>query len=81
VKLSRDISSDELIESLKKYGYQISHQTGSHIRLTSNIKKSEHHITIPHHKYIKIGTLNNILNDVSVYLEMDKKSLLAELFE
>jgi predicted RNA binding protein YcfA (HicA-like mRNA interferase family) len=80
VKLSKDISGDELIQVLKKYGYQISRQTGSHIRLTSNIKNTEHHITIPRQKSLKIGTLNNILNDIAAYLEMDKKSLIAELF-
>lgn len=54
MKITRDISSDNLIQLLRKYDYQISHQTGSHIRLTSNIKNSEHHITIPKHKDLKI---------------------------
>jgi predicted RNA binding protein YcfA (HicA-like mRNA interferase family) len=80
VKLSRDISGDELIRLLNKYGYQISRQTGSHIRLTSNIKNTEHHITIPHQKFLKIGTLNNILNNIAAYLEIDKKSLIKTLF-
>ena len=80
MKLSRDVSSDELIRLLNKYGYQISRQTGSHIRLTSNIKTTEHHITIPRQKYLKIGTLNNILNNIAAYLEMDKKSLINALF-
>jgi predicted RNA binding protein YcfA (HicA-like mRNA interferase family) len=81
VKLSRDISGDELIRVLTKFGYQISRQTGSHVRLTSTIKKTEHHITIPLHKSLKTGTLNGILNDIAAYLEMDKQSLIAELFE
>ena len=80
MKLSRDISGDELTGLLKKYGYQISRQTGSHIRLTSIIKNTEHHITIPRQKSLKVGTLNSILNDIAAYLEMDKKSLIAELF-
>jgi predicted RNA binding protein YcfA (HicA-like mRNA interferase family) len=80
VKLSRDISGDELTRLLKKYGYQISRQTGSYIRLTSSFKNTEHHITIPHQKSLMVGTLNNILNNVAAYLEMDKKTLIAELF-
>jgi len=80
VKLSRDVSGDELIRVLKKYGYRISRQTGSHVRLTSTIKNTEHHITIPQQNPLKIGTLNSILNDIAAYLEIDKKSLVAELF-
>jgi predicted RNA binding protein YcfA (HicA-like mRNA interferase family) len=80
VKLPRDVSGDELIRVLKKYEYRISRQTGSHIRLISTIKNTEHRITIPRQKPLKIGTLNSILNDIAAYLEMDKKSLVAELF-
>jgi predicted RNA binding protein YcfA (HicA-like mRNA interferase family) len=80
MKIPRDISSNNLIQLLKKYDYKITHQTGSHIRLTSNIKNVVHHITIPKHKDLKIGTLNNILNDISRYLEIDKESLIHSLF-
>ncbi len=80
MKIPRDISSDNLIQLLKKYDYKITHQTGSHIRLTSNIKGKEHNITIPKHKDLKIGTLNNILKDISRYLEIDKDNLTQNLF-
>jgi predicted RNA binding protein YcfA (HicA-like mRNA interferase family) len=80
VKLSRDVSGEELIGELKKYGYLISRQTGSHVRLTSTIKNTEHHVTVPQENPLKIGTLNSILNDIAAYLEMDKKSLITELF-
>ena len=39
-------------------------QTGSHIRLTKVIDGKEHAITIPNHKPIKIGTLQNIVKDI-----------------
>jgi predicted RNA binding protein YcfA (HicA-like mRNA interferase family) len=80
MKIPRDISSDNLIQLLKKYDYKITHQTGSHVRLTPNIKNIEHHITIPKHKDLKIGTLNNILKDTSGYLEIDKDNLIQNLF-
>lgn len=79
MKLPRDLGGDELTKVLKKYGFQITRQTGSHVRLTSTIK-GEYHITIPKHKPLKVGTLNSILNDVAQYLETDKQSLLHELF-
>lgn len=80
MKIPRDISSDNLIQVLKKYDYKITNQTGSHIRLTSNIMGKEHNITIPKHKDLKIGTLNNILKDISRYLEKDKDYLIKNLF-
>jgi len=49
------------------------------MRLTTRIR-GESHITIPKHKNLKIGTLNNILSDIANYLEIDKNQLLAELF-
>jgi predicted RNA binding protein YcfA (HicA-like mRNA interferase family) len=80
VKLPRDISGEELAGLLRRYGYEISRQTGSHIRLTSIIKGTEHHITIPRHTLLRVGTLSSILNDITTYLEMDRKSLITELF-
>ena len=56
MKIPRDVGGEELAELLKKYGYQITRQTGSHIRLTTNLK-GEHHITIPRHKPLKVVTL------------------------
>jgi len=80
MKLPRDISGEELAKLLKKFGYEITRQTGSHIRLTTHLK-GEYHITIPRHKPLKVGTLNSILKDVANHLGMDKKTLIKELFE
>lgn len=79
MKLPRDIGGEELAALLGKYGYRITRQTGSHIRLTSNVKGTEHHLSIPHHKPLKVGTLSSILNDLSVYLEIEKQKLIEHL--
>lgn len=79
MKLPRELSGEELARLLKKYGYEITRQTGSHIRLTT-IEKGEHHITIPAHKYLKIGTLSSILNDIAAHFKMDKGELTKKLF-
>jgi predicted RNA binding protein YcfA (HicA-like mRNA interferase family) len=79
MKLPREISGEELAKLLKKYGYEITRQTGSHIRLTTTAK-GEHHITIPAHKYLKIGTLSGILNDIAAHFKMNKGDLIKELF-
>jgi predicted RNA binding protein YcfA (HicA-like mRNA interferase family) len=80
-KVPRDISGKHLARLLNKYGYDITRQTGSHIRLTARSKGFEHKVTIPDHQAIKIGTLNNILADIAEYLQISKQDLLKELFE
>ena len=79
MKLPREISGVERAKLLKKYGYEITRQTGSHIRLTTTAK-GEHHITIPAHKFLKIGTLSGILNDIAAHFKMNKGDLIKELF-
>ncbi|WP_423148544.1 type II toxin-antitoxin system HicA family toxin [Rubrolithibacter danxiaensis] len=77
MKLPRDISASELIKILSKYGYQVSRQRGSHIRLTRITDKAVHNITIPNHNPIKIGTLSGILNDICSHLNISKEELLS----
>jgi predicted RNA binding protein YcfA (HicA-like mRNA interferase family) len=80
MKLPRDIGGAELAALLVQYGYRVTRQTGSHMRLTTSIKGNAHHITIPCHKPPKTGTFSNILSDVAAYLEIEKEQLLQELF-
>ena len=47
MKLPRDMGGEELAALLGRYGYKITRQTGSHMRLTSTSKGFEHHITVP----------------------------------
>jgi len=79
MRMPRDLNAQELTELLKIYGYHITRQTGSHLRLTT-VRKGEHHITIPKHKPLKVGTLSSILNDIASYLKVSRKTLIRELF-
>lgn len=79
MKLPRDLSDSELVNALAHLGYEISHQKGSHIRLTTQ-QNGEHHITVPAHDPIKIGTLNSILRDVAAHTGLTRDELLALLF-
>ncbi|CCI29897.1 hypothetical protein N0824_03995 [Microcystis sp. 0824] len=79
MKLPRDLSSDDLIKKLSELGYEVSRQTGSHIRLTTS-ENGTHQITIPAHNPVKIGTLNNILRDVALHFNLSKDELLKRLF-
>jgi predicted RNA binding protein YcfA (HicA-like mRNA interferase family) len=79
-KIPRDITGLELLKLLsKKYGYTKTRQTGSHIRLTTNLS-GEHHITIPNHNPLKLGTLSAILSDVATHLKKSKDQVIDELF-
>jgi len=80
LKVPRDLSGTDLAKVLRQFGYEISRQTESHIRLTSNLRGTEHHVTIPSHRSLKVGTLSAILADVAAYLERSRDDLLNELF-
>ena len=80
MKLPRDLSGRELASLLAPYGYAVTRQTGSHLHVTSTLKGPEHHVTIPQHKALTVGTLNAILTDVAAYLEMDRAELSDKLF-
>ena len=62
MKLPRNLTGAELAKVLVVLGYNVSRQSGSHIRLTT-FQNGEHHITIPAHNPLKIGTLAAILSD------------------
>ncbi len=79
MKIPRDLSYQDLVKALARLEYEVSRQTGSHIRLTTQ-RNSEHHITIPAHDPIKIGTLNAILRDVADHAGLSREELLEELF-
>jgi predicted RNA binding protein YcfA (HicA-like mRNA interferase family) len=80
VKLPRDVSAADLITALNQIGYKITRQKGSHIRLINTQLNEEHHITIPNHSPIKIGTLNNIIKEISEKLDITKDDLIIQLF-
>jgi predicted RNA binding protein YcfA (HicA-like mRNA interferase family) len=79
MKVPRDISANKLIKMLSTLGYSQTRQVGSHIRLTLNKDNQSFHITIPNHNPIKIGTLNNILNDISAQVKISKQELIERL--
>lgn len=79
MKVPREISGEELARLLAKVGYHCTRQTGSHMRLTTQVL-GEHHITIPKHHSLKIGTFNDILRDVAQHLKISKDELVRRLW-
>ena len=80
MKLPRNVDGDELARLLKRYGYSIDHQTGSHQRLSAVINEKTHDLTIPRHKSLRVGTLHGILKDVAKHQEIPLEQVIAELF-
>lgn len=80
MRIPRNIDGKSLANLLTRYGYQITRQTGSHIRLTSAFCGNEHHVTIPNHSPLRIGTLSAILGDVANYLKVNKDEIIREIF-
>jgi len=80
LKVPRDLSGHGLASLLQRYGYRITRQTGSHVQLECKHAASEHHISIPAHESLRIGTLNKILRLVAGFLQKEKDELVRELF-
>jgi len=79
VRLPRDLSGRDLARALRRYGYAITRETGSHMRLTTQ-QRGEHHVTIPDHAHLRVGTLASILADVAGHFHIERTALAEELF-
>jgi predicted RNA binding protein YcfA (HicA-like mRNA interferase family) len=79
LKLPRDVSGRDLARRLRLCGYDVTRQVGSHMRLTTR-ERGEHHVTIPAHDTLRVGTLEYILASVAHHLSMDRQELALKLF-
>jgi predicted RNA binding protein YcfA (HicA-like mRNA interferase family) len=79
MRLPRDLSGNDLAHALRVFGYRVTHQSGSHLRLTT-VEPSEHHVTIPRHGALRVGTLAAILSDVGGHIGLTRGELLKRLF-
>ncbi len=79
MRLPRDVSGRRLAQALGLLGYRVTRQTGSHMRLTT-LELGEHHVTIPQHDSIRVGTLASIIDEVAAHFEISRDELLEQLF-
>lgn len=80
MRLPRDLSGTELARALSRYGYEVTRQSGSHLRLTRQAGGASQHLTIPAHGSLRVGTLSGILRAVEAHLEKSREELARELF-
>ena len=78
MKLPRNVSSRDLIRALCALDYGVTRQRGSHARLITQ-RDGEHHVTIPAHDPIKVGTLSAILKSVAAHHNLAPDELLRLL--
>ena len=78
MRLPRDWSGRDVARALERFGYVVTRQTGSHLRLTKQ-RGGEHHVTIPDHDALRAGTLASILREVTEHLGMERDELLRQL--
>ena len=62
------VSGRQLMKALKKIGYELDHQKGSHMILRHR-QPPHRRLTIPDHKEITKGTLRNILREGGLTVE------------
>ncbi len=79
MRLPRDLTGKDLARALRVFGYRVTRQTGSHMRLTT-VESGEHHVTVPQHNPLRVGTLAGILDDVAEHLGMTREELIDHLF-
>ena len=65
MKIPRDLNGQDLARRLGQFGYGVTRQSGSHMRLTRVLGNGEQRLTIPAHKPLRVGTLRQILKDVA----------------
>ena len=78
MRLPRDMSGQELATRLARLQYSVTRQTGSHIRLSRSVAP-QHHVTVPDHDNLRVGTLNNILKDIAEHLRLSKDEVIGIL--
>ncbi len=73
------VSGAQVARLLESLGYRFLRQRGSHARYALTTQVGTHNITIPMHRSIAKGTLNDILNRVSLWTGVPKHELIDRL--
>ena len=79
MRIPRDLDGSTLIRRLAALGYEPTRQSGSHVRLSRPSPDGTHHVTIPLHSPLRVGTLNALLNDIAAHLGISKDELIRHI--
>jgi predicted RNA binding protein YcfA (HicA-like mRNA interferase family) len=73
------VSGEAVIRLLTSLGYRVMRQRGSHAQLLLGTAVGAHRITVPMHRSVAKGTLNDILSAVSLRVGIPKEELVRRL--
>ena len=62
------VSGIKAVKALSKLGFEVDHQTGSHIIMRHN-QDPHRRLTVPNHKELAKGTLRAIIRDAGITVE------------
>lgn len=79
MRTPRDLDGHTLIRRLRALGYEQTRQSGSHVRVTRSSDTGDHHVTVPLHSPLRVGTLNAILADIAERLGMSKEEVVRRV--
>ena len=80
MKLPRDLAGAALVSLLRRYGYEVTHQTGSHAaHIDGPWRGAPHNDPTP--SALRVGTLSAIVAEVATYLETSREKLAEDLFD
>jgi predicted RNA binding protein YcfA (HicA-like mRNA interferase family) len=65
VKLPRDLSGADVVKALKRCGFTVLRQRGSHVIL----RKESRTVVVPQHRPVKPGTLRGIIEQAELTIE------------
>ena len=65
MKLPRDLSGREVVKGLKRLGFTVENQEGSHIRLSRGSLR----VTVPNHPSLLPKTLKSILKQANLTID------------
>lgn len=78
MKLPRNVTGERLARVLERIGYERIGQRGSHLHMMTR-DHGEHHVVVPIHRPIKVGTLSSIIRDIADHQGLSRDELLHRL--
>jgi predicted RNA binding protein YcfA (HicA-like mRNA interferase family) len=78
----RQLNGADVVKILESFGFLVTAQKGSHIKLTRLTTASKEVLTIPNHKSLKTGTSKAIYNQATRYIgaeELQKVFIISDI--
>ena len=74
----KNLSGQDVLKIFAKFGFEKVDQEGSHIRMTTRMRR-EHHVTVPDHKVLPLGTFRAIPREAACHFECTSEEILSRL--